>query len=642
MRVAALYRKGWVTKARVDEVVMAAAASQAAERSVSARVDQLVVRAGIDGIVLKRDVEPGDLAVPTRVLMTLGDPRRIRVTATIDERDIPFLRVGQTAFLRSDAWPGQVIRGHVRELTPGGDPSQRAFRARVAIDDARELPIGMSLEVNIRIRSVDRALLVPQRAIDADAVWVVAEGRVHRRPVRTGIVGQENVQILSGLKAGEAVVVAPDGSRRQSAGEVQGGAAEMIGRLGLLFDIASKHVTQRPRQTIVAVVGVAVGVGFFLAVSALMIGSQNDFIRQLIDVAPHIIISDELRSPPPQPGVQAYRGGAVALRHYKTRNEVRGLKDWQQIVRTVNAIPGAIASPSLSGGITLRLGGRDEALQIIGIEPDIESKVSTIEENLRVGRLKDLETVQGGVIVGEELAQRMGIGVGDVVSATSSSGGVRTLRIVGLFKRGQAVLSSSAGYVLLREAQSLLGRPFIVNRIGVRLDDPYAAEPISKRIEAEYSYKAESWQERSADFLSLLITRNIVMYSVISAILLVASFGIYTAVSNSVADKRRDIAILRSIGFSLGDLQLVFILEGLALALIGVVVGWGLGWCLMEALGSVTLSIGGESQTIPLDRTPRQYAIAAGASLVAGIFAAWLPARKAAKVDPVDILRGAA
>jgi lipoprotein-releasing system permease protein len=413
-------------------------------------------------------------------------------------------------------------------------------------------------------------------------------------------------------------------------------------RLALLIDIAAKHIFMRRRQTVVAVSGVAVGVGFFLAVSALMSGSQNDFIETLINAAPHIIVSDELRSPPPQPAAETFHEGAVALRHYKTRNEVRGLKDWQNIVRTINAMPGAIASPSLSGAVTLRLGGREEPLGIIGIEPGIETRVSTIEENLRVGRLRDLERVQGGLIVGEDLAQRMGVGVGDVVGATSSGGATRTLKIVGLVKRGQAGLSSTSGYVLLREAQSLLGRPFIINRIGVKLDDPYAAQEIAKQIEARYTYKAESWQERSEDFLALLITRNVILYSVVSAILLVASFGIYTVVSNSVADKRRDIAILRSIGFSLRDLQLIFVMEGLALAIVGIVVGWMLGWILMEILGSLNFPISGEDQRVPLDRSPRQYAIAAGASLVAAIFAAWLPARKAAKVDPVDILRGAA
>lgn len=415
----------------------------------------------------------------------------------------------------------------------------------------------------------------------------------------------------------------------------------MLARFSLLVHIASRHLIVRRRQTLVATSGVAVGVGFFLAVSALMVGSQNDFVRQLIDVAPHIIISDELRSPPPQPGIAAYPGGAVELHGYRIRNEVRGLKDWQRILASVNAIPGAIGSPSLSGAVTLRLGGRDEPLAIVGIEPGLEAKVSSISDKLRSGRLDDLERVQGGVILGEELAQRLGRGMGDIVPATAANGTTRSLRIVALVKKGNSQLGSSSGYMLLREAQSLLGRPFIINRIGVKLADPYAAESVAAGLEARYRYKAQSWQERSADFLSLLLTRNVIMYTVVSAILLVASFGIYTAVSNSVADKRRDIAILRSMGFSQGDLQMVFVLEGMALAVIGILLGWALGFGLMTILGSLEFSIGGEIQHMPLDRSPRQYAIAAAASLAAGVLAAWLPARKASRVDPVDILRGA-
>ena len=415
----------------------------------------------------------------------------------------------------------------------------------------------------------------------------------------------------------------------------------MIGRFLFLVSIALRHLSRRRRQTVVAVSGVAVGVGFFLAVSALMVGSQNDFVDQLIESAPHIIVSDELRSPSPQPGTRVFRDGAVELRGYKVRTEVRGIKDWSAIVAAANDIPGGLASPSLTGGVTLRLGGHEEALAIVGVEPDIESRISTIEDQLRTGHLRDLEKVQGGIIIGEELASRLGVKVGDIVAASTSSSNARSMRIVGLFKKGQAQLSSSSGYVLLREAQSLLGRPFIINRIGIHLSDPYGAEAVAVRLEQRFGYKAESWQERSSEFLSLLVTRNVIMYTVVSAILLVASFGIYTVVSNSVSDKRRDIAIMRSIGFSERDLQLIFVIEGLVLAAIGVIVGWALGFVLMEILGSLRFPIGGEDERVPLDRSPRQYAIAAAASFLAGTVAAWLPARKASRVDPVDILRGA-
>lgn len=390
----------------------------------------------------------------------------------------------------------------------------------------------------------------------------------------------------------------------------------------------------------VAVTGVAVGVGFFLAVSALMVGSQADFLRQLIDTAPHVIVSDEVRSATAQAGLRRFSGGAVALRGYRPLKEARGIKDWQAILAAAGADGEAIAAPSLTGGATLRLGGQDEAIAIIGVDPAIEAEISTIADQLREGRLRNLETTQGGIIIGEELAERLGLGMGDVVAATAASGNVRTMRIAGLFKRGRAQLGPNTGYVLLREAQALLGRPHVINRIGVRLSDPYAAETFAARLEGRFGYKAQSWQERSADILSLLVTRNVIMYSVVGAILLVASFGIYTVVSNSVSDKRRDIAIMRSIGFSAGDLQAVFVVEGVLLAAVGVVFGWALGTGLMALLGTLEFPVGGDVERIPMDRSPRQYAIAAGASFLAGALAAWLPARKAASVDPVEILRG--
>jgi len=122
----------------------------------------------------------------------------------------------------------------------------------------------------------------------------------------------------------------------------------LTSRLALLLHIAWRHIVMRQRQTAVAVGGVAVGVGFFLAVSALMVGSQNDFIKTLVSAAPHIIIYDELRSPPPQPGVRAFNGpdSTVALHGYKLRNEVRGIKDWQAILHAVNETPGAEGSPA--------------------------------------------------------------------------------------------------------------------------------------------------------------------------------------------------------------------------------------------------------------------------------------------------------
>jgi len=210
-RALTLFAKGWVTRAARDSAVAAAQSGRAAEESARARLDQMIVRSGIDGVVLRRDVEPGDLASPGRVLMTLGDPSRIWITATIDERDVARIQPGQEALMASDAWPGRVLRGHVREVTPGGDPEQRAFRARIVTDGAVALPLGLTLEVNIVTRRAQRALLVPASAIEEGKVWIVRGHRVHAKTVRTGIAGTDEVQILSGLSRGDMVVKAPEG-----------------------------------------------------------------------------------------------------------------------------------------------------------------------------------------------------------------------------------------------------------------------------------------------------------------------------------------------------------------------------------------------------------------------------------------------
>lgn len=410
----------------------------------------------------------------------------------------------------------------------------------------------------------------------------------------------------------------------------------------LVLEMALRHLIRRRRQSVVAVSGVAVGVGFFLAVSGLMVGSQNDFTARLIDVAPHIVVSDEVRSPPPQPGIVEFGGAAIDLRNYKPRSEARGLRNWPVIVATAGQLGGTIASPSLSGAVTLRVGGRQEPLGLIGVEPGIETQVSDIDSRLRTGRLANLDVQSDGIILAEEQARRLAVGMGDMVGVTAPSGSTRSLRVVGLIKPGQLFVSSANGFVLLRTAQSLLNRPFVVNRIGIRVANTERARDVAAALEGRFGYKAESWQERSSDILAQFVIRNVIMYTVVGAILLVASFGIYSIVSNSVSDKRRDIAILRAIGFSEADLQVLFVIQGVALALAGIVVGWTLGFALMEILGRIPFPVAGESQFMPVDRSFRQYALAAAISVMAGSIAAWIPARRAARVDPVDILRGAA
>jgi len=217
------------------------------------------------------------------------------------------------------------------------------------------------------------------------------------------------------------------------------------------------------------------------------------------------------------------------------------------------------------------------------------------------------------------------------------------MKVVGIFRTGNAAYDEEQTYTVLKRAQSLLDRPNRANRFVIQLDDPYGARDLALRLEAVLGYKSVSWVEASEDILSVLLVRNIIMYSVVSAILVVASFGIYNTISTIVMEKTRDIAILKSMGFHARDVQRIFLLEGLIVGAIGSAVGVALGLVLMRVLAEITLKPPGVTEIVhlPIWWGPEQYALAAGFALASCLTAAYLPARKAGRLHPVDILRGA-
>lgn len=217
-RALALFGQGWMAKSGRDQAVAAANSARAAEASARAKLDQFTIRSGIAGIILRRDVEPGDLATAAKTLFEIGDPKQLRVTATVDERDIPMVRTGSSASMSTEAYPGRIFRGTVYEITPAGDPDQRAFRVRIAPSPGSALPVGLTLEVNIMVAERGSALLVPASAIRDNQLWVVDNGRARRRAIETGIRGSERTEIRRGLEDRACVIANPpdnlgDGAR---------------------------------------------------------------------------------------------------------------------------------------------------------------------------------------------------------------------------------------------------------------------------------------------------------------------------------------------------------------------------------------------------------------------------------------------
>ena len=409
------------------------------------------------------------------------------------------------------------------------------------------------------------------------------------------------------------------------------------------LDVALGHLTSRRRQTLVSLSGVVLGVAFFLAVSSLMRGSEKDFLKRMVDNSPHITVSDEFRHAQPQPAALAWPDGAVRTHNVKPPNETRGIRGYRQMLEFIEAQPGVRAAPVLQGTAVLTFAGKQQGVTLSGVIPAKMRQVTTIDEKFVDGDLEALNATPNGIVIGKGLADKFSLRMGNTLSVLAPSGQNRTMKIVGIFRTGNASYDEGQTFMMLKRAQGLLDKPNRVNRVIVQMNEPYDASDIAKQVESRFSYKSVSWIESSEDILSLLLVRNIIMFSVVSAILVVASFGIYNTISTIVMEKTKDIAILKSMGFHAKDIRLIFLFEGLIVGVIGSVAGLILGMLLMTFLSQVEIKAPGMTEMVhlPVWWGSEQFALAAIFAMGSGMAAAYLPARKAGRVHPVGILRGA-
>ncbi len=411
----------------------------------------------------------------------------------------------------------------------------------------------------------------------------------------------------------------------------------------LPISIAVAHLRARRRQSAVSILGVALGVGFFIAISGMMHGFQSYFLVQIIESTPHVLITDEYRSPPAQPLELLEPQAALDLRRVIARDPVRGIANAQAILDALQAMPGLEAAPALRGQGLLRRAGRDYGVTVLGIRPEQEGKATQLAGEMVAGTLDALEGATDGGILGSLLAAKMAVGLGDSVLLASPTGGTTRLRVVGLFKTGIETLDSGQIYVQLAKQQAIQGRPRVINEIRIRLAEVARSIPMAGALERRFGYKAAPWEETNSRILSVFRLQNVIIYMTTGAILVVAGFGIFNIISTVVLEKARDIAILRSVGMPPATVTRIFIVEGMVVGIVGMLVGWIVGFAMAEALRLIPAPGSTDpTQTLRVDTSPLSFAIAGGIALLTAILAAWLPASRAARIDPLAIIRGAA
>jgi len=204
-RVSELITRGAATTQAYERAGMDLQTVQGLIAVQTEKIADYTIVAPMNGVVLRRDGEIGEIAEAGQILFRIGVPKPLQVVAEVNEEDIPRVALGQTVLFRTDAFPDRNLEGKVGEITPMGDVAAKTFRVKIALPDDTPLKPGMSVEANIVTREKPNALLVPADALQGNAVFVVDGGRARKRPVTIGIRGTRAVEILSGLADGEPV-----------------------------------------------------------------------------------------------------------------------------------------------------------------------------------------------------------------------------------------------------------------------------------------------------------------------------------------------------------------------------------------------------------------------------------------------------
>lgn len=210
-----LYQQGYASTQVYQEAQSALRQAEAEWQAQQNMVERLKMKAPMDGVVLRHDVDEGEVAVPEKVLIWVGDPRELRISAEVDEEDIPEIQPGQKVLIKCDAFPGETFESKVETITPQGDTVAKSFRLRLPLPGETKLPPGMTVEVNVLTQHKERTLLIPTSAYYRNKVWLLQQDKIIPRPLKLGIMTREQLEVLEGIDDQTILLLNPSKYQKQ-------------------------------------------------------------------------------------------------------------------------------------------------------------------------------------------------------------------------------------------------------------------------------------------------------------------------------------------------------------------------------------------------------------------------------------------
>ena len=419
-----------------------------------------------------------------------------------------------------------------------------------------------------------------------------------------------------------------------------------MNELKLIFGIAFTHLFSKIKQSGIAALGVMFGIGTYIIMMSFMTGLNLLLDGLVLNRTPHIQIYNKTEPTEIQPGERftTLKDELLLVHSIKPKsrigrihNAIPLISDLRNDDRILGATPQATCKVFYIAG-TNNLNGA-----INGIEVENEIRLFNFKDYIVAGDPSSLYRSKNTILLGAGVAKKLSLSVGDYIQVISTNGVTFSLKIGGIYQSGLAEVDDIQSFVSLKMAQQILGvGANHISRIHVKLHDIDQSVPLAHTIENLYDVKALDIKKANAQFDTGSDIRTLISYAVSITLLIVAGFGIYNILNMLIYEKMDDIAILKATGFSGGNIMFIFIIQALLIGLIGGIMGLALGYgvsLIIDGIPFVTEALP-TIKTYPINYDPMFYIGGFSFALICTFLAGYLPAVKAAKIDPVEIIRG--
>ena len=392
--------------------------------------------------------------------------------------------------------------------------------------------------------------------------------------------------------------------------------------------LAIRHLLSHPGQTALLMAGVALGVGVFIFMSALIGGLATLLTLRTVGSIPHIVLEMPDRDPAtlsPNAHKQVVRQKDLSRRDQ--------IAIWQPVIPIIEQTSGVTAvSPQIRGSAFVERGQTVAPVGVIGVMPGKLSDIADIEAAIVDGS-SDLPA--DGILIGSRLARDLALRVGQVIRLSSDRGRARSFRIGGIFTLGIASADRQAVYMNFTTARALYDLSTGISRIEIKVEPAIDAAAISERLQRSTGLKTTAWTEDNAQLFEGLDAQARTGTIIKAFSLVIIIVGIASAMLLSIVRRQSEIGIMRAMGASNGLVTSIFVLEGTLIGFIGAIVGAVTAWFALLPLPPVT-EVG--SGGLPIDRQQGDFLLAITLTTLAATLASILPARRAARIDPVEAI----